>query len=310
MRTAKQGRFSYFDCAGPEWVLEPGGWKRRPTLIAVNAGPGFSHKTTTPWLSGLDNVVRVVSVDLPGCGMASLDAHQDYSFDAYCADMEEIRRALDVERIILLGHGWGASLACEYAIANPERVSALVLVSPIRVFNAAGQNAEAQSRQVSKTDPTLIARYSETVWPLFDAALNGRGPWDPVEAQPWWGEMILTQFASPPPRRWHASLAGTPWRLRAYGAYKGIAMSQPDSAMAAYDLADRLRYVASRPLLIVSSDHDANYVASASHHASPLAAAAPSARLVLWNDLGHFPFVEAPDRFCEEVAAFIANVPS
>ena len=34
----------------------------------------------------------------------------------------------------------------------------------------------------------------------------------------------------------------------------------------------------------------------------------PAARLVVYNDCGHFPFLEYPDRFNAEVSAFLSEV--
>src|SRR5262249_13384901 len=42
-------------------------------------------------------------------------------------DMERLRRHLRVERWLLLGGSWGATLALAYAQRHPERVTALVL---------------------------------------------------------------------------------------------------------------------------------------------------------------------------------------
>jgi pimeloyl-ACP methyl ester carboxylesterase len=117
--------------------------------------------------------------------------------------------------------------------------------------------------------------------------------------------MILTQFATPPPPSWSFSI-----NLRAYAAYKGAAMFQGDNAMATYDLTQRARDLSPRiPALIISSNHDANYVAKADGHAIPLHHVIPNSRLVLWNDVGHFPFVERPADCYALIKEFIDGHP-
>lgn len=53
---------------------------------------------------------------------------------AQVADIERIRRLLKQEKLILLGHSFGAFLATMYAAEFPERMEALVLVAPSSVL--------------------------------------------------------------------------------------------------------------------------------------------------------------------------------
>jgi pimeloyl-ACP methyl ester carboxylesterase len=308
MRSAESGRFAFYDVDGPEFVLEEHGWRRRKTLIAQPAGPGFSHKTLRPWLSELALSVRTIHVDLPGAGRASIEENADYTFPAFIQDLDVIRSQVDTEQTAILGHGWGAALGVEYALARPANVSALVLVTPLRCFGSAGQDVAAQVRQVERSDPTLGPRYAADVLPAFKAAMAGQGPWEPVEKHGWWGEMLLTQFSRSPPPAWFTALQQERWGLRAYATYKGGAMYQPEHPMASYDLAQRALGLRTEiPVLIVSSNHDANYVAKAETHAIPLHRAIPGSELLIWDDVGHFPFVERPKDFAATVADFLAR---
>ncbi len=53
------------------------------------------------------------------------------------ADMEALRRELNIESWLLLGGSWGSTLALAYAVSHPERVSEMVLFGVI-----AGRHAE------------------------------------------------------------------------------------------------------------------------------------------------------------------------
>lgn len=73
-------------------------------------------------------IYRVVLFDQRGCGRsrphASVEANTTWHL---VADIELIRQTLGIDRFILFGGSWGATLALIYAITHPARVKAIVL---------------------------------------------------------------------------------------------------------------------------------------------------------------------------------------
>ena len=71
---------------------------------------------------------RIVLFDQRGCGRsrphASVEANTTWDL---VADIERIRSALGIERWIVFGGSWGATLALIYAQTHPDRAAALVL---------------------------------------------------------------------------------------------------------------------------------------------------------------------------------------
>jgi pimeloyl-ACP methyl ester carboxylesterase len=51
-----------------------------------------------------------------------------YDFSTIVADDDALLRALSIERPVLIGHSWGASVVLQYAVTHPENVAALILV--------------------------------------------------------------------------------------------------------------------------------------------------------------------------------------
>ena len=71
---------------------------------------------------------RVILFDQRGCGRSRPHASvQDNTTWDLVRDVEVIREALGVDRVIAFGGSWGATLALIYAISHPERVTQLVL---------------------------------------------------------------------------------------------------------------------------------------------------------------------------------------
>ena len=74
------------------------------------------------------SVYRVVLFDQRGCGRSRPHAmvERNTTWDLV-GDIEVIRQTLGIERFILFGGSWGATLALIYAISHPARVRQLVL---------------------------------------------------------------------------------------------------------------------------------------------------------------------------------------
>jgi proline iminopeptidase len=114
-------------------------------ILTVHGGPGFPP--TRPWLGGrlLADRYEFVYYHQRGCGLSSrpitafhdpnlynnmLALHRTLGLPAQVADIERIRRILGPDRLILMGHSFGADLAALYAAEFPEHVRALVFVAP------------------------------------------------------------------------------------------------------------------------------------------------------------------------------------
>jgi proline iminopeptidase len=73
---------------------------------------------------------HAVLFDQRGCGLSRPTGSRDANTTAHLiADMEKIRTTMGIERWMVVGGSWGATLALAYAQSHPERVSGLVLRS-------------------------------------------------------------------------------------------------------------------------------------------------------------------------------------
>lgn len=105
----------------------------KPALV-LHGGPGSG--ATPGWRGYFDPArYRIVLFDQRGTGGSTPDAGlvtTDLSVnttDHLIADAEKLREHLGVERWLLLGASWGATLAQAYAQAHPDSVSEVVLFS-------------------------------------------------------------------------------------------------------------------------------------------------------------------------------------
>lgn len=72
---------------------------------------------------------RVVTLDFLGFGASDKPAGALYSFAQQLADVEAVVAALKLERVVTVGHDAGGPAAVNFALNNPERTAAVVLLN-------------------------------------------------------------------------------------------------------------------------------------------------------------------------------------
>jgi pimeloyl-ACP methyl ester carboxylesterase/DNA-binding CsgD family transcriptional regulator len=78
------------------------------------------------WLAELSREHALIRYDERCCGLSDWNV-ADVSFAAWTRDLESVVQAAGLDRFALLGISQGASLAIDYAVRHPERVTHLVL---------------------------------------------------------------------------------------------------------------------------------------------------------------------------------------
>jgi proline iminopeptidase len=112
----------------------PAGVAVRPDpVVYLHGGPGvrqgpFDQDT---YGSLAANGFRVFLYDQAGSGLSGFLPHlRDYTVARSVADLEEVRRRIGAEKLILIGHSWGSTLAASYMAKFPTHVSKVVFHSP------------------------------------------------------------------------------------------------------------------------------------------------------------------------------------
>ncbi|MCX4767451.1 alpha/beta hydrolase [Streptomyces sp. NBC_01275] len=144
---------------GEPLVVLPGG----PMRASVHLGD----------LGGLAAHRRLILLDLRGTGDSALPADPaTYRCDRQVDDVEALRVHLGLERVDVLAHSAGGSLAMLYAGRYPHRVGRLALITVIPW--ALGRSATVADRLTAarlRADEPWFA----TAYPAFEAWLTGEG---------------------------------------------------------------------------------------------------------------------------------------
>jgi len=129
----------FMDVAGLQAHVRDEGPRDDPAPIVLLHGTSDSLHTWGGWSDVLARERRVIRVDLPGFGLTGPAPDGDYRVERYVQFVGALLDRLDVQRCVLGGNSFGGWVSWETALAEPERVQALILV------DAAGYPIESHS---------------------------------------------------------------------------------------------------------------------------------------------------------------------
>jgi len=302
------------------WQVEPGielahfaiGVGR--DVLVIHGGPGMPFSQPISGLTPLTSDYRFHYYAQRGCGESTRPINQFASNNMYAnmqtldqtlglgaqiADIERIRQILGEEKLILIGHSWGGFLASLYAAEFPERVEALILVSPantlvmpqpegdsdlfasVRAKLPVDQQAEFDAfmdeymdfnRLFEKSEADLVTmneKFGEYYMGIMDADLTTVETNLPEQGRPG-GWMVWAQYVSMGQRHDYRP------------------------ALAAVNL----------PVLVIHGADDLQSEAASSMYSDSF----PNAEFAVIQNASHFVFEEQPEQFAQIVGEFLIQV--
>jgi len=106
----------------------------QPPIVFLHGGPGgYVHSSMIGELTRLRDLGHDVYLyDQSGSGLSDRRARpKDTTFDSHVSDLDEIiAHHVNAERVILMGHSFGGTIAAHFAARHPDRIAALILSSP------------------------------------------------------------------------------------------------------------------------------------------------------------------------------------
>ena len=136
-----------------------------PVLLLLH-GMFASLHTWDPWADALSDEFRIVRVDLPGFGITGPHPRGDYSLRASIYLLETIREELGIERWTLIGNSMGGGLALSYAQLYPNHAEYVILFNGGRLLTSTPSPAltaepEPEERMENERVDTVEVRDAE-----------------------------------------------------------------------------------------------------------------------------------------------------
>jgi pimeloyl-ACP methyl ester carboxylesterase len=239
-------------------------------LVAFAQGPIAQTKGRPPVMGHGGH--RVIAMDLPGFGYSPM-AREEITISGYARLLDGLLEELRIGAAVFVGNSMGGFISTELAIAYPERVERLVLISP------AGLSSYRDPR-----GSRVLSGLRVLGSPIETTLGFVAGHADFMTSRPLLREICLRDLVFDPvgiPASLAAELVRGAGKPGFIGALRAII---------AYDSRARLPEIAC-PTLIVWGDRDRIITA---RDASVYAELIPNSRKVIYKDTGHLAMVERP----------------
>lgn len=273
-------------------------------LVVVHGGPGADHTYFLPYLLPLARTHRLIFIDERGSGRSQrLQDTSLYTVENMVEDVEDVRQALNLGKISLLGHSYGGVLAQAYALKYHQNLTHLILNS---TFPSTKQMNEVLAREKAQMPADKLKRLNE----LEAAGLFGKGEaWEhgryPEEyAKLAWGPGYFPFLYGARPDPTYdpmGQLTGTSWELyrTMWGEHGEFVI---DGNLKSVEYVDRLSTI-HVPTLVMAGDHDECDPSLSREMHDKIA----GSQLVILPNSGHMNFVDQPELWEKAVEGFLAG---
>jgi proline iminopeptidase len=253
-------------------------------IFAVNGGPGLSHiymVQNDVW-QRISAHRQVIFYDQRGTGASHLsNTSAPQTMDAQVADLDAVREHLHLEKIDLCGDSFGGLLVIAYAAAHPEHVHQLIISDGLASWDSIvhlfpqvfPDKLEAQAAAAKTSTATPEAQAQQGLRDHFAMIFYDRAKLDHYMANaPDIGFFPATAEAV------------------------GTATAHVDYT------ADLAKF--NFPTLVINGRYDMNVAPLTAYR---MAKAIPNARLVIFEQSGHLPSYEEPEKYIQVLNDFLIN---
>ncbi len=283
----------YVDVEGGRvWYRIAGSGSETPLLL-LHGGPGAPSYYLNP-LEGVSVDRPVIFYDQLGAGRS--DRPTDISLwtvDRFVRELDDVRNALGLDSVHILGHSWGTMLAVDYMLTNPDGVKSLILASPALSVRRWAEDADR-----------LLARLPEELRATIEGH-DPNGDADDPEYQEAVMEYYKRYFSRSDP--WSADLirAFEDLNTEIYGLMWGPSELAATGTLKDYEREDVLPNL-DLPVLFTVGRYDEATPETVEHYRSLV----PGSEIAIFENSAHMTMLDEPEAYVDVVRQFLNKIES
>jgi proline iminopeptidase len=258
-------------------------------LLLIPGGPGFSHLYFTPHFAKLSDKFNIIYFDAFGRGKSDRAKSPDeYSIKRDVEDIEGLRKYLGIDKLNIFGHSYGGIVAQVYALKYPDHIRKLILSNTL--FNSemcqamiTNLNNEIQNQFPEIWEKLKLIRERDHKSSSIEYLMTS----SPVSLQ-------LGYFYD----------ASNAQRLNGdkYSFNPDVYFSLAGD-LGNLDFSIQLKEI-KIPTLVIGGRFDRVCLPK---YTLLYKKFMPQAKFVMFEESGHFPYIEEPLKFCETLETFLSN---
>ncbi len=252
-----------------------------PPVILVHGGPGHSSLSFKDGFDFLGNQMHVIYYDQRGSGNSQIKPKPaDFTIEQLVDELEALRReVVKAEKIVIIGHSFGSALVQRYALKYPQHVERMIIVGGIRINNG------------------MPNRF---IWKWFGPALYstalGFPPASAEAADAWFMASSEKDNIQRLFDKNKTDLLENTGRL-SFAPWREISLSMVGS-----DFKNELRQLQT-PTLVIYGAADSPFTGQPV--ADELCSTLPNCQSIAFDQSGHWPFLEQPEKFQKSIRDFL-----
>lgn len=245
----------------------------------------FSHR--------LHDHLKLIFVDMKGFVPTDTAINVDeFTMDAAVEDVENIRKALSLEKMAVMGHSMFALMALEYAKKYPERTSQIIMIAMSPHYNDSTLIAGSKYWESQASDERKLL-WKQNQEKLTEEILSSVSP----------SEAFIMRYVASGPRRWYQPTYDASWLWEGVQPNMDILNHHLGPVFMEYDITQGLERV-TMPVFLAVGRHDYGIPYYLWDEFKPQM---PTLSYHLFEKSGHHPMLEEQELFDKKLIEWISS---
>ena len=259
------------------------------TLVVLHGGPGLSHKYLKPQLDSLlSSKFTLLYYDQRGSGWSEgINDTLKLNIQTYVTDLDQIRNHFELSKLNLVGHSFGGILGMYYGITYPDNLNSLVLID---------SDAASYELRTPYQIKTINSRLTEEQNIYLDSISESAEykNYNVYAYNKYYKTYLTSYFANPKDTS------------KLHLGFDSISIKKIDvtntyvrKGLGKYDIHDSLSAITCPTLILQGTESVFSVEGAEAIHKKLI-----NSELQLFENCGHFEYIESPQKFKELIEEF------